>query len=176
MYSWPLGDFGCGIATLLSELVTYVSIVTMIMFSIERYLIKNYFWLENRFCDISTKGAELNYLSNIFLDILWFAIPKSFAFYQENDGQRQSLHWYGSSVCFKQWYGGILQRYVFSIQCYQYSLKHLNVQLFIIAWTNFCRFTIPTSDLIQEVPSSKITTACINRTHISQSKSRQCVW
>ena len=43
MYSWPLGDFGCGIATLLSELVTYVSIVTMIMFSIERYVIKNHF-------------------------------------------------------------------------------------------------------------------------------------
>ena len=67
MYSWPLGDFGCGIATLLSELVTYVSIVTMIMFSIERYVIKNYFSLENR---ISKKIVELNYLSNIFLDIL----------------------------------------------------------------------------------------------------------
>ena len=47
MYSWPLGDFGCGIATLLSELVTYVSIVTMIMFSIERYVIENYFSLED---------------------------------------------------------------------------------------------------------------------------------
>ena len=134
MYSWPLGDFGCGIATLLSELVTYVSIVTMIMFSIERYVIKNYFSLENRcLCDISKKFVELNYLSNIFLDILLFAIPKRFAFYLENDEQRQSLLWYGSSVCFQQWLGGILQRYLF-----QFNLiniiddKHLNVQLLIL--------------------------------------------
>ena len=55
MYSWPLGDFGCRIATFLSELVTYVSIVTMIMFSIERYVIKNQFSLENIFYDISKK-------------------------------------------------------------------------------------------------------------------------
>ena len=110
MHSWPLGDFGCGIATLLSELVTYVSIVTIIMFSIERYVIKKQFSLENR---CLKKFLDLNYLWNIFLDILWFAIPKSFAFYLGNDEQRQSLHWYGSSVCFQQWFGGILQRYVF---------------------------------------------------------------
>ena len=94
MYSWPLGDFGCGIATLLSELVTYVSIVTMIMFSAERCVSKNYFPLEKdaliiRY--ISKKCVNLNYLSNIFLDILRFAIPESFAFYLEDDKQRQSL-------------------------------------------------------------------------------------
>ena len=80
MYSWPLGDFGCGIATLLSELVTYVSIVTMIMFSIERYVIKNYFSLENRCLDniISKKicGAQLS----IKYDFRYFVIchPQSF--------------------------------------------------------------------------------------------------
>ena len=61
MYSWPLGDFGCGIATLLSELVTYVSIVTMIMFSIERYVIENIFRWKTDALIISKKFVELNY-------------------------------------------------------------------------------------------------------------------
>ena len=66
MYSWPLGDFGCGIATLLSELVTYVSIVTMIMFSIERYVIKNQFSLENIFYDISKKKLWTSIIYQIY--------------------------------------------------------------------------------------------------------------
>ena len=65
MYSWPLGDFGCGIATLLSELVTYVSIVTMIMFSIERYVIKNHFrW--KTFYDISKKKLWTSIIYQIY--------------------------------------------------------------------------------------------------------------
>ena len=61
MYSWPLGDFGCRIATFLSELVTYVSIVTMIMFSIERYVIENIFRWKKDALIISKKFVELNY-------------------------------------------------------------------------------------------------------------------
>ena len=36
-YPWPLGRVGCTAYTILSELVTYVSILTMIAFAFERY-------------------------------------------------------------------------------------------------------------------------------------------
>ena len=35
-YPWPFGNIGCGFITLASELVTHVSIITMIAFTIER--------------------------------------------------------------------------------------------------------------------------------------------
>ena len=35
-YPIPLGDVGCNLAIVISELVTYVSILTMIGFTIER--------------------------------------------------------------------------------------------------------------------------------------------
>ena len=35
-YPWPLGDIGCDLATVISELASHVLIVTMISFSIER--------------------------------------------------------------------------------------------------------------------------------------------
>ena len=35
-YPWPFGNIGCGFITLASELVTNVSIITMIAFTIER--------------------------------------------------------------------------------------------------------------------------------------------
>ena len=35
-YPWPFGDFGCDLATVISELASHVLIVTMIAFSIER--------------------------------------------------------------------------------------------------------------------------------------------
>lgn len=37
-YPWPFGNFGCALFTLISELVTHVSIITMIAFTIERYV------------------------------------------------------------------------------------------------------------------------------------------
>ena len=39
-YPWPFGNIGCGFITLASELVTHVSIITMIAFTIERYIFK----------------------------------------------------------------------------------------------------------------------------------------
>ena len=36
-YPWPLGTVGCTAYTILAELVTYVSILTMIAFTFERY-------------------------------------------------------------------------------------------------------------------------------------------
>ena len=38
VYPWPLGEVGCSFATIICELVTYASIVTMVAFSIERYV------------------------------------------------------------------------------------------------------------------------------------------
>ena len=35
-YPWPFGALGCALVGILSELVTYVSIITMISFTIER--------------------------------------------------------------------------------------------------------------------------------------------
>lgn len=37
-YPWPFGDFGCKMLTVASELVTHVSIFTMIVFTFERYI------------------------------------------------------------------------------------------------------------------------------------------
>ena len=36
-YPWPFGSLGCDFLTVISELVTHVSITTMIAFTIERY-------------------------------------------------------------------------------------------------------------------------------------------
>jgi hypothetical protein len=36
-YPWPFGELGCGFVTVTSELVTHVSIITMIAFTIERF-------------------------------------------------------------------------------------------------------------------------------------------
>ena len=35
-YPWPFGQLGCSFVTVTSELVTHVSIITMIAFTIER--------------------------------------------------------------------------------------------------------------------------------------------
>ena len=41
-YPWPFGDLGCKLVTVASELVTHVSIFTMIVFTFERYFEKSF--------------------------------------------------------------------------------------------------------------------------------------
>ena len=55
-YPWPFGAVGCKLVTVASELVTHVSIFTMIVFTFERSVHSHWAIIKNDTCSSRTFG------------------------------------------------------------------------------------------------------------------------